>query len=116
MQFRAYAPGLSANLSSVSTVAGEFHQTQLGAVMDDAVLVGDVVTTWQEKGENRPTFLFAVNCDHARHLYERFVEAGIGAAYIDGDSPEGERQDLRAIPCRRGARHLLCRRADHRRR
>ena len=78
----------------MSTVAGEFHQTQLGAVMDDAVLVGDVVTTWQEKGENRPTFLFAVNCDHARHLYERFVEAGIGAAYIDGDSPEGERQAI----------------------
>lgn len=92
--FEAYAPGLSANLSSVSTVAGEFHQTQLGAVMDDAVLVGDVVTTWQEKGENRPTFLFAVNCDHARHLYERFVEAGIGAAYIDGNSPEGERQAI----------------------
>jgi DNA repair protein RadD len=57
--FKAYAPGMEANLSGVATVAGEFHQQQLGDVMDDAVLVGDVVSTWQEKGENRPTFLFA---------------------------------------------------------
>jgi DNA repair protein RadD len=92
--FKVYAPGLSADLSGVKTVAGEFNQAQLGSVMDDAVLVGDVVKTWLEKGENRPTFLFAVNCDHARHLYERFVEAGVGAAYLDGDTPDVERKEI----------------------
>jgi DNA repair protein RadD len=89
--FKVYSHGMSADLSGVKTVAGEFHQAQLGDAMDTAVLVGDVVKTWVEKGENRPTFLFAVNCDHARHLYEFFVEAGVGAAYMDGDTPEGER-------------------------
>jgi DNA repair protein RadD len=89
--FKVYSHGMSADLSGVKTVAGEFHQKQLGAAMDTAVLVGDVVKTWLAKGENRPTFLFAVNCDHARHLYECFGEAGVGAAYMDGDTPEGER-------------------------
>jgi superfamily II DNA or RNA helicase len=92
--FKVYAPGMSADLSSVKTVAGEFNQAQLGSVMDDAVLVGDVVKTWIEKGESRPTFVFAVNCDHGRHLYECFVEAGVGAAYIDGETPEVERQSI----------------------
>jgi DNA repair protein RadD len=90
-KFEVYSHGMSADLSGVKTVAGEFHQAQLGDVMDTAVLVGDVVKTWIAKGENRPTFLFAVNCDHARHLYECFVEAGVGAAYMDGDTPDGER-------------------------
>jgi DNA repair protein RadD len=105
--FKAYSHGLEANLSSVDTVAGEFHQQQLGAVMDDAVLVGDVVSTWQEKGENRPTFLFAVNCDHARHLYERFIEAGVGAAYMDGDTLPDERRDIFAR-FRAGAVKVIC--------
>jgi DNA repair protein RadD len=105
--FKAYSHGLEANLSGVATVAGEFHQQQLGDVMDTAVLVGDVVSTWQEKGENRPTFLFAVNCDHARHLYERFVEAGIGAAYMSGDTPPDERRDIFAR-FRAGAVKVIC--------
>jgi DNA repair protein RadD len=93
-KFEVYAPGLSADLSGVKTVAGEFNQAQLGSVMDDADLVGDVVKTWLEKGANRPTFLFAVNCDHARHLYECFVEADVGAAYLDGDTPDVERKEI----------------------
>jgi superfamily II DNA or RNA helicase len=93
-KFVVYAPGLSADLSGVKTVAGEFNQAQLGSVMDDAVLVGDVVKTWLKKGQKRPTFLFAVNCDHARHLYECFVEAGVGAAYLDGDTPDVERKEI----------------------
>jgi DNA repair protein RadD len=92
--FKVYAPGMSADLSGVKTVAGEFNQEQLGKVMDDAVLVGDIVKTWLEKGENRPTFVFAVNCDHGKHLYECFVEAGVGAAYIDGETPEDERKEI----------------------
>jgi DNA repair protein RadD len=92
--FKVFAPGLSADLSYVKTVAGEFHQAQLGEAMDTAVLVGDVVKTWIGKGENRPTFVFAVNCDHGRHLYECFIEAGVGAAYIDGETPDVERKDI----------------------
>jgi DNA repair protein RadD len=93
--FKVYSHGMSADLSSVKTVAGEFHQAQLGEAMDTAVLVGDVVKTWIEKGENRPTFLFAVNCDHARHLYECFVEAGVGAAYMDGETlPDPDRKEI----------------------
>jgi DNA repair protein RadD len=93
--FKVYAPGLSADLSGVKTVAGEFHQAQLGDAMDTAVLVGDVVKTWLAKGENRPTFLFAVNCDHARHLYECFIEAGVGAAYMDGETlPDPDRKEI----------------------
>ena len=92
--FKPYAPGMSPNLASVSTVAGEFHQAQLGAVVDTAVLVGDVVATWLKEAGNLPTFLFAVNCDHGRHLYERFVEAGVGAAYIDGETPDVERKEI----------------------
>jgi len=46
------------------------------------------------RGENRPTILLAIDRKHAKHLEERFTEAGIACEYVDGNTPMFDRQDM----------------------
>lgn len=85
--FVAFAPS-DPDLSNVPMVAGDFHQGELAVAMDKPVLVGDIIETWFKLGENRQTFCFCVNRHHAKHITERFLEAGVAAEYMDGATRE----------------------------
>ena len=58
--------------------------------MDTASITADIVAEWLRRGENRPTIAFCVNRRHAQHVCERFLEAGVAAEYIDGETPSGD--------------------------
>jgi DNA repair protein RadD len=92
--FRVFAPA-HPDLGGVRTLAGDYHEGDLGDAMDRAQLVADIVQTWVERGEGRPTFCFAVNCAHAQHIRDRFEAAGIPAAYMDARTKLDEREDIR---------------------
>lgn len=81
-RFTVFAPS-QPDLDGVKTVAGDYHEGQLAERVDTATLVGDVIQTWQARGENRPTLVYGVTRAHAEHLQQRFLEAGIAAAYVD---------------------------------
>jgi superfamily II DNA or RNA helicase len=89
--FRAFAPA-SPDLTGVRTVAGDYHEGDLGEVMNKTVLVADVVTTWLERAAGRPTLCFAVDRAHAKNLQNKFLEADIPAAYIDAYTAASERK------------------------
>lgn len=59
-------------------------------------LTGDIVKTWEKHAEHHPTIVRGVNRAHARHLAERFREAGHRAEHIDGTMPERLRAALLA--------------------
>jgi DNA repair protein RadD len=92
-KFRVFAPA-SPNLAGVRTLAGDYHEGDLSEAMDKANLVADVVTTWLERGQNRPTLCFAVNRAHAKHLEMQFESAGVAAGYIDAYTPASERREI----------------------
>ena len=92
-KFRVFAPA-SPNLAGVRTLAGDYHEGDLSDAMDKANLVADVVTTWLERGQNRPTLCFAVNRAHAKHLEMQFESAGVAAGYIDAYTPASERRSI----------------------
>lgn len=89
--FSAYAPDLP-DLSGVETSKGDYAESGLEAVMGDAKLMGNVVTTWLERGESRPTLCFAVNRAHAAQLAAQFERNGIAAAYVDSYTDRVERE------------------------
>jgi superfamily II DNA or RNA helicase len=80
--FRAFAPA-SPDLTGVRTVAGDFHEGDLGDAMNKTVLVADVVTTWLERAAGRPTLCFAVDRAHAKNLQQKFLSENVSAEYID---------------------------------
>ena len=89
-RFAAYAPDVP-DLSGVKVRAGEYVESGLEAVMGEAKLMGNVVTTWLEKGENRPTLCFAVNRAHAAALAAEFERQGVATAYVDANTDMAER-------------------------
>lgn len=92
--FEVYGPS-SPDLSGVRTVAGDFHEGQLADRMDQPQLVADVVSTWCKLGQNRPTFVFAVNRSHAKHLADTFEATGVPTGYIDAYTSIDDRNSVR---------------------
>ena len=55
-------------------------------------ITADIIETWLKRAENRPTFVFCVNRRHARHVAERFLEVGVAAEYLDGQTSREDRE------------------------
>jgi len=92
--FRVFAPS-HPDLSKVRTVAGDYHEGDLSKAMDKAPLTADIVRTWLDKAEGRPTFVFAVDRAHAQSLANRFQSSGVSTGYIDANTPRQEREVIR---------------------
>jgi superfamily II DNA or RNA helicase len=91
--FKVYAPS-HPDLRGVKTVAGDYHEGQLSAVMSEAKLTADIVKTWLEKGEDRPTLAFCVDLAHARKLRDQFEAAGVSCGYVDAFTTRLERNEI----------------------
>lgn len=104
--FRVFAPS-HPDLRGVKTVLGDYETKGLGQAMDKAPLVADIVSTWLEKGENRPTLCFAVNRLHAKHIQSQFEAAGVPTGYVDAFSDKEERRAV-AEQFRLGAIKVVC--------
>ena len=104
--FRVFAPA-HPDLSGVKTTAGDFNQGQLGEVMGEGQMVADVVSTWLEKGEARPTLCFAVDRAHAKKLQADFERSGVPTGYVDAYTDEVERA-LVARRFERGEIKVVC--------
>jgi len=105
-KFRVFAPS-HPDLSGVKIRAGDYAEDQLSAVMQDSALVADVVSTWCDKGENRPTLCFAVDRAHARVLCEQFKASGVPAEYQDAFTEPDERRDIERR-FRKGITKVVC--------
>lgn len=88
---KVFAPVINFDLTGIKTVAGDYHQGQLGERMDQPKLIGDIVVHWFKYGQRRRTFAFCVNVRHSIHLRDEFIRAGVKAEHIDGSTPKDER-------------------------
>ena len=92
---RVYAP-INPDLRGVRTQAGDYVESQLAQRMDQAKLIGDIVTHWHKYGERRRTVAFAVNVQHSIHLRDEFLHSGVRAEHLDGATPTAERDAILA--------------------
>jgi len=98
---RAFAPtadAISAALEEVAcgtTTGGyDYKENELGAAMTKTELIGDIVKTWQERGEDRPTLCFAVNIAHSKAIRDDFLAAGVKAEHLDAYTDASERREI----------------------
>lgn len=92
-KFRAFSIS-KPDLSGVKVRRGDYVEADISEIMGDKKIVGDVVENWLRNGENRPTFVFCVDRRHAAKVHERFTEAGISSAYVDGNTDHVERHAI----------------------
>lgn len=75
--------------------------------MNKAPLVADIVKTWLEHGEQRPTLCFCVDRAHAKYVQEQFLQAGVACGYIDAFTKIPDREIIKAR-LERGALKVVC--------
>lgn len=92
-RFRVYAPDMP-DLSGVALRRGDYAEAALQTIRGRAPLMGSVVRTWLEKGQDRPTLCFAVNRAHAQQLAAEFERHGIAAAHVDAYTDMVARQRI----------------------
>lgn len=90
-KFRVFAPA-HPDLTNVKIVKGDYETRGLSDAMQQGTLVADIVSTWLDKGENRPTLCFAVDRAHAKKLQQQFQEAGVRTGYMDAFTEIQERE------------------------
>lgn len=94
--YRAFAP-TKPDLSDIKTTAGDYAVGQLSERMQEKVITADVVKTWLEKAEGRPTLLFAVDRKHAALLHDQFAAIGVQSAYVDAFTDRDERAAVKKL-------------------
>lgn len=77
------------DLQGVRVVSGDYDPK---ALEERAVLLeADVVEAYLRHARGRRALVYAVSRRHAQDLARRFREAGAAVLYLDGDTPEAER-------------------------
>ena len=104
--YKYYAP-YSPDLSGVKMLAGDYHEGQLSAAMNKVEITADIVKTWVDKGERRPTLCFCVDRAHARSVQVQFESVGIAAGYVDALTPADERVEM-IEQLRNGQLSVIC--------
>jgi len=91
--FKVFAPA-HPDLTGVKIVKGDYETKGLSRAMQQGTLVADIVSTWLEKGEDRPTLCFGVDRAHAKKLQQQFLEAGVPTGYMDAFTDIEEREQI----------------------
>lgn len=90
--YRAFAPS-APNLAGVHTVAGDYNRGELGQVMDDGQIIGDMVRHYREKANGKRAVYFGVSVLHSQHIAATFTASGIAALHLDSNSTNAERNN-----------------------
>jgi DNA repair protein RadD len=83
-------------VAGIASQHGDYATSQLGKVMMRGKLMGDVVSETNRLAPGERTLVFAVNREHGKELAARFRKAGRPTAYLDGETPAGERAGILA--------------------
>jgi superfamily II DNA or RNA helicase len=97
--FRTFAPD-TPDLSGVRSQndangTSDFVAADLEEVMRPKKLVANIVEAWRELANGRPTVCFCCSRAHAEQIAMEFKAAGVGAEYLDCDTPLADRNEVR---------------------
>jgi superfamily II DNA or RNA helicase len=86
--------GVDEKLKALKNQSDFGDQAMVADVLNTAVVNGEVIRHWREKGQGRPTVVFAATVAHAEDVAKAFREAGIPAECVHGELPVRERNAI----------------------
>ena len=83
--------GVGDQLDKVTKRGKEYDMQEVASIMDRQVINNRIVDEWKEKAGGRKTVVFCSTVDHAAHVCDAFVMAGIKSNYVTGETDKDER-------------------------
>ncbi len=103
--YRLLAPG-GLNLDAVHTVAGDFNKKELAAALDNSTITGDAVSHYIKHAAGKRAVMFQVSVKRSIEAVQKFLDRGIPAEHVDGETDPAER-DAAVLRFERGETMVL---------
>lgn len=84
--------GVREDLQKVRRSASDFDMSEVAKIMDHSFLNDQIVAKWKETAGDRQTVVFCSTVEHAEHVTDAFVAAGVTARMVEGTMAGGERK------------------------
>ena len=84
--------GVQEKLKKTKKTAGDYDMEEVALIMDIKPINQAVVSHWKAHAFSRQTVVFCSTINHARHVQQCFIEAGITAVLVHGEMSELERE------------------------
>ena len=88
--YKLFAPS-SINTAGVHTSMGDFVKSEISALIDKPTITGDAIKHYRRLADGKRAVVFCVSIEHSKHVVDQFLQAGIPAAHVDGETPMEER-------------------------
>ena len=83
--------GVKDSLRNVAISGNDFNMEQVESIMNLKVINQKVVEEYLNYAEDRKTVVFCSTIKHAEDLLEEFIDQGVNAEMVTGDTPKAER-------------------------
>ena len=80
-------------LKGVKVRGGDYVASMLHRVVLEEGMMANLTEAYRKYVGDRPMIVFAVDVEHSKSIIEQYLEQGIAAAHIDGNTPRTERID-----------------------
>ncbi len=91
---RYFTAPVPESVADVRVTCGDFQTDELEAVINTRVIRGGIVQSYQKHSPGRQTVVFGVSVKHSQELANTFIEEGIKAEHLDGNTPDTERASI----------------------
>jgi DNA repair protein RadD len=91
--YRLFAPG-SPDLSAIHNVGGDYNKKELSEAMASSAVVGDALEHYRKYAMGRRAVVFMWSIESSIAIVQRFNDAGIPAAHLDGDTDDVTRDAI----------------------
>ncbi len=91
---KVYASPSQLDLSKLKLKRNDYLKKDISKLMKDPVIIGNAIEHYKKYLLNKPTVVFCVDIPHAQTILERFLQEGIKAALLTGDTPQTERDQI----------------------
>jgi superfamily II DNA or RNA helicase len=93
-RFKLFAAQNAIKTTGVKTIGGDFNQRSLAEAVNTALVMGDLIETWQKHAAGKKTVLFAVDVAHSKAIADAYIQAGIPSEHLDGETRTEERKAI----------------------
>lgn len=84
--YRLYAPS-TIDLSNVHKRMGDFARDELSKAADKPSITGDAIKEYLKLAAGKRAVVFCCSIEHSKNVVKAFLDAGIPAEHVDGETP-----------------------------
>jgi DNA repair protein RadD len=103
---KMYAPFVELDFTDVSVKRGDYDEQQMLEKFESQIAYSEVVRMYKENANGKRAISFNISRAHAANMVDAFNAAGVPSAYIDGDTPDDERERIIAAFKKRDILHI----------